>query len=344
MMSHDYFIQTQQMLIEGKRFKEAIDLCEYAIESAVWPTPMTRQCGALCRWNLAETYFYAIGDAKSARDGYIAFLQYVDDDMSMLTIPSAPTLQEAMEDMYVKTCDDMGQLAISYDEYFYYIHKSESVRPLTQKAKNQLEAMEYNRNHGLSWSDNIVQLAELEAESVESNTIDRLPNAVALYSLFLLFPDEIDPTTDTLRIAIKNYSSCVCRLVGESILCCAAKGHPANPDNYRFIFEQAIALVSEYLNDMETHDAATEARDKLVSARSESIDKSNFYNYGYASIAPPGVQDFIPPLVLKEQIRQNLSNPGRAGLPKTGCLPVLLIPILSFGGIIAAIVMLLMHL
>ena len=338
MFTHDYFIQTDQMLLKGKRFKEAVELCEYAISSAVWQPGMERQSEALCRWTLAETYFYQIGDAKKARDSYTAFLKYVDDDMSMLKNPSAPTLQEAMEDMYVKACADMGQLAVSYDEYASYIYKSETVRPLTQKAKNQLEAVEYNRAHGMSWCDNVVQLAELEAKTVESGSVERLPCAVAMSSLFLLFP-EIDAPVDLLRMALTNYSSFVCRLIGESILHCAAMGHPANPDNYRFIFEGAIALTGEFLDDMETHAAAKEAQDKLIAAKNESIDKSNFFNYGYASVSPPGASGFIPPLILKEQIKQNLSRPGVAGMPKAGCLPAVIM-IASLGGIIAAAAML----
>jgi len=332
MQSYDYFMQTSQMLNDGKRFKEAIELCEYAISSAVWPKPMKRQCEALCRWTMSEIYFYQIGDAKKAREGYTSFLKYVDRDISMIT--AAPSLQEVMEDMYVKACADMGQLAISYDEYFAFIKKIESVRQLTQKQKDQMGNVEYNRNHGISWCSNIVQLAELEAKSIESGAIDRLPNAVAMYSLLLLFP-ETDPPIDVLRIAINNYSSYVCRLIGESFLHCAAKKHPANPDNYRFIVEQAIDMVGEFLGDMETQDEAKDAQKRLIEVRN-GLDKSNFYNYGFASIAPPGVRDFIPPLILKDQIKQRLSNEGMSELSKSGCVAVLVILILSFSGIIAA--------
>lgn len=338
MLSYDYFIQTHQYTLENRRFKEAVDLCEYAISSAVWPSSMERQCEALCRWSLAETYFYQIGDAKNARETYMNFLSYVDGDWSMVS--ANPPQREVMEDMYVKACVDMGQLAISYDEYFYYIKKSEKARPLTEKQKQQFEAMEYNRNHGLSWCDNILQLAQLEHSTVESGGIGRLPCAVAMYSLFLLYPDETDPPIDVLKIALTNYSSFVCRLIDESILHSAAKNHPANPENYRFIFEQAIDLVSGFTDDMETADAAKSAREKLTDAKSNSTDKSNFFNYGYASISPANVPDFIPPLILKEQIKQNLSNAGTQGTLKSGCLPMFILPVLLLGGIIAAFVLL----
>ena len=334
MLSYDYFMQTNQMLTNGKRFKEMIDLCEYAISSAVWPMPLKRQCEALCRWTLAETYYFQIGDAKRARESYISFLKYVDNDMSMIT--EKPSLQEVMEDMYVKACVDMGQLAISYDEYFFYIKKSTSVRPLTQKQKGQMDNVAYNQIHGVSWCSNIMQLAELESDSIKSGAIDRLPCAAATYALLLIYP-ETEPPTDILRIAINNYSTYVCDLIGESILHCAAKKHPANPDNYRFIFEQAIDLVGgEFLEDMETRDIAEDAQKKMVEARSESIDKSNFYRYGYDSIAPAEVPDFIPPLILKEQIKQNLSR-----LPNSGCMVAFAIPMLSLGGIIAVVAIIL---
>jgi hypothetical protein len=241
-----------------------------------------------------------------------------------------------MEDMYVKACFDMGQLAISYDEYFAYIKKGETVRAMTQTQKNKLDAVTYNREHNLSWSDNIVQLAELELKSVESGAPASLPCAVASYSLFLLYP-EVDASVDILRLALQNYSSLVCRLVGESILRCASKNHPANPDNYRFILEQAIALVEEYSDDMETHDAAEEAKAKLINTRSETVDKSKFHINGFDSAAPAGVWDFIPPLVLKEQIKKNLSKPSSGGGGKLGCLPMMLMPL-----VIGALIVLLL--
>ena len=335
MQNHDYFMQTSQMLLEDKRYKEALELCEYATQNAVWSKPMERQCKALCMWTLAEAYFYQVGDAKSARDKYMLFLEYVDNDISMIT--AVRSLQEVMEDMYVQTCVNLGQLAVSYDEYFAFISKSESVRPLTQMREEQMHAVEYNRSHGMSWCDNIIQLAEVEARSVESGAIDRLPCAIAMYSLLLHYP-ETDPPIEVLRIALNNYSSFICRHVGESILHCAAKEHPANPDNYRFIFEQGIALVGEFLDDMETMDAAKEAQAKLVDAKSDTVDKSNFFNNGYASAAPPNVSDFIPPLILKEQIEKKLGSAGGSGAAKSGCLPVLM---LSLGCIIAAIAILL---
>jgi len=326
MLSYDYFIQFHQYLRENKRYKEEIDLCEYAISSAVWPTGIERQCEALCRWSLAETYFYHIGDAKKAREKYSNFLSYIDEDWSIISADLSR--QEVMEDMYVKACLDIGQLAISYDEYFSYIRKSEKARPLTPSQKGQIKAVEYNRNKGLSWCDNIIQLAEVGLSSVKSGAIDRLAGTVAIYSLLLLYTEEIDTPIDALRIALINYSSLVCQLVGESILRCAAKNHPANPDNYRFIFEQAIDLVGEFSEDMEILDEAKDAQNKLIEARSESIDKSNFHKYGYASVSPPNVQDYIPPLVLKEQIKTSLSNVGMQQFPKLGCTTVAMMVLL----------------
>jgi len=334
MQNHDYFMQTNQMLLEGRRFKEAIELCVYAISSAVWQKPIERQCRALCLWTMAETYFYQVGDAAKAREAYMNFLDYVDSDISMIT--DAPPLREVMEDMYTRTCINLGQLAISYDEYFSFIKKSEPVRRLTQKHREQMEAVEENRNHGISWSDNVYQLAELELSSVESGDIARLPNAIAMFSLFLSYP-EIDPSIDMLRVAIINYSSFVCKYVGESILNCAAKRHPANPDNYRFIFDTAIALVSEYLDDMETHDTAKEAKEQLLSAMSGSTDKLNFYNNGYDSVAPPDAQGFIPPVVLRKQSAQKLSSPGPSAQSKPGCTSAAVLPILALLSLIAVI-------
>ena len=331
MLSSDYFIQTNQMLAENKRFKELIEFCEYAISSAVWLTPIERQCEALCRWTLAEHYFFNIGDAKKAREGYKSFLKYVDSDISMIT--EAPTFKEIMEDMYAKSCVGMGQLAISYDEYFTFIKKIETVRPLTKIQKNQMDNIEYNRYHGVSWCDNIVQSAQLEVKSVDSGALDRLPVAVAISSLLLIYP-ETEPPIDILRTAIDIYSVFVCRFIGASVLHCASKKHPSNPDNYRFILEQAIDLVGEFLEDMEIQDIAKEAREKLVKMK-RGNDKSNFYNYGFASIAPPGVTDFIPPLILKEQMKQNLSNPGMPDLPKQGCMTLLAIPIIILCGMIS---------
>lgn len=324
MTNSDFFIQTSGLLHTSKRYKEHVELCEFAIASAVWPSSQKRQCEALCRWTLAETYYYSIGDAKKARESYVAFLQFVDNDISM--IRAFPTLREVMEDMYVKACTDMGQLAISYDEYFEYIRKSEIVRPLTEKQAGQLASMEYNRTHGISWCNNILQLAELEIRSAESGAIDRLPCAIAMCSLLLLYP-ETDAPIDVLRTAITNYSALVCQLVGESFLYCAQRKHPANPDNYRFIFEQAIELVSEYVNDMETQAVAKEAQQRLIEGKSESVDKSNFLKYGYASASPPEAPDYVPPLVLKEKIKKHLTTPQQN--PQSCCLSILLIVVFA---------------
>jgi len=292
---------------------------------------MESQCEALCRWSLAETYFYSVGDAKSARESYTSFLDYVDRDWSIIT--AVPSRREVMEDMYTKACFDMGQLAISYEEYFTFMDRSEKARSLTQKQAQQREAVQYNRDHGLSWCDNVVQLAELEAKLVESGEVTVLPCAVALYSLFLLYP-EIDPPIEILLLALNNYSSYVCRHISECILHSAAKYHPANPDNYRFIFDQAIDLVGEFFDDMETDAAARDAQKKLIDSKSASIDKSNFFNYGYASVAPANVKSFIPPMVLQEQIKENLSRAGTPGAGRAGCATTLMIPVFLLSGVI----------
>ncbi|MCL2807071.1 MAG: hypothetical protein FWD27_02745 [Coriobacteriia bacterium] len=283
---------------------------------------------------LAQTYSKT-GNAVKAREGYISFLNYVDADISMVS--AVFQLREVMEDMYTKACHDMGQLAISYDEYFLYIKKIETVRQHTQNQRAQMEAVQSNRNSGASWSDNIYQLAELELTSVESGDLTRLSYAASMFSLYLAYP-QIDPPIDVLRIAIVNYSSFICKLVGESILYCAAKKQPANPDNYRFIYDTALALVSEYLDDMETHDAAKEALDKLTSAMGESVDKLNFHNNGYASVAPSDAHDFTPPLLLQEQMKQTLSTPDSSTKPSRGCVPAAIILLLAIAAIITVVV------
>jgi hypothetical protein len=332
MKSHNFFIQTIQMLLEGQRFREAIELCEYAIANAVWEPAMERQSAALCRWNLAEICFYRVGDAERAREEYMGFLRYVDADLSMIT--DAPPLREVMEDMYCKACIDMGQLAVSYDEYFYYLKKSESVRALTPRQKDVMQAVESNRRENVSWCGNIVQLAQLDADAVESGNIDRIPPARAMYSLILLYPDTIASEADaleTLTKSIANYSLLTIRLVGESVMRCSAIKHPANPDNYLFIYEQANALVKSYADDMETRAVAKEWLAKLAEVKTV-MEKSKFFEAGYDRIAPPGAAGYIPPVILKVKIKINLGKP-------TGCMTVMAV-MAVLGSLIAAAMLL----
>jgi len=383
MLSHDYFMQTHQMLIENKRFKEFIDLCEYAITSAVWTTPMERQCEALCRWALANAYYHNMGDAKRARNGYISFLKYIDSDISM--IKAVPSLREVMEDMYVKACMDMGQLAISYDEYFYYIKKIATVRPLTQKQKGIMDGVKFNRDNNQSWWDNVVQLTNLENDSIKSGDKSRLPYALAMHSLVLNFPEVVDGSDEQSQLynliaAIKTYEKYLYEFLLDCFDYCVAKHHPIIPENYRFIFEEAIALVQKHIEDMETHDIAAKIHEDIVEFRQEFRDSIAEYNHNfkdYIETGPEEVRDLLPPrlsrklsikmprmssssiklsipsdyiqpYILQGQIKQNLSktasvgSAGSAGLPNSGCVVVFTI-MLALGSIVTIIALILSY-
>jgi hypothetical protein len=276
---------------------------------------MKDQCGALCRWTLAEDYFLTVGDGKLAREKYLSFLEYVDQDISMVT--AAPPLREVMEDMYMNACYSMAQLSLSYDEYFQYMNKIKTVRPLTTLQSNELAATRSALDHAGSWCGQILQLADTYSKNAESGSKSGLGGAAAMYSLILSYP-EVETSTTELLASINNYAVSVGELILGSVSPLSAPNIPIDPNNYIFILDRATDLIKEYLEDLETKDAALKALDILNTIR-PSIYISNFADNHYDSTAPPDAPDFIPPLVLKKRYQTYLTRPMADSNLNNGC-------------------------
>jgi hypothetical protein len=291
-MDHNFFIKISSgILLVDKRLREHIDFCKRALDSADSP-----QYKILCMYTLGGCY-REVGDAVSTREIKLKLLETVDSDRSI--IYKIPSLQEVMEDMCVKSCEIMGEYAISYSEYETYMHKIKEIRPLTELQKGQLELIESLKNEGRDWTYNIMQLVQ----SYQKN--NRFGDAASLNSLLLTYRRQLRVSRDDINLAIYNYAANIYNLVLESMIYCKQKTYPCNPYNYLFILEKAIDLICEFQKDMSTKTEADDAIAKLNQQKNslEEIQRravARFYDY-----TAPG---YMSPEQLEEAIRENESR------------------------------------
>jgi hypothetical protein len=252
-MDYNFFIKISGTLLADKRLREHIDLCKQASEKAYFP-----QYKILCLYTLACCYKEA-GDAVSNRETLTDLFKILDSDRNI--IYQIPSLQEVMEDMYVKACEHMGDCAISYSEYETYMHKIEEVRPLTELQKGQLELIESLKNEGRDWTYNIISLVQRYQND------NKFGDAATLWSLLLIYRRQLRVSRDDINIAIHDYTATVFNLISECTSYCEQKKHPCHPYNYLFIVEKAIGIAGEFQKDMSTQKEANEAIEKLNSVK-----------------------------------------------------------------------------
>jgi hypothetical protein len=274
-----------------KRLREHIDVCKRALNNADFP-----QYKILCMYTLGACY-REVGDAVSTREIDVKLLKTVDSDRSI--IYKFPSLQEVMEDMYVKACEAMGQYAISYSEYETYMHKLKEVRPLTEHQKGQIKLIENLKNEGRDWTYNIKALIQ----NYERNS--RFGDIASLYSLLLIYRRQLRVSRDNINLAIHNYAANILGLLSECMSYCEQKKYPVNPYNYLFILEKAIDIISEFQTDMSTQKEANAAIVKLTELRNHFEERQRngaeiYFNYNK--------NGYLSPRQLEEAIRENESE------------------------------------
>ncbi len=259
-MYYEFFIQTSELLRQSQRFQELLDLCRRAAPAAYF-----RQYRALCMWTQAESYYHNVGDAPTAREKHIEFLDFIDSDRSI--IPEVPGLQEVMEDMYVSSCTSMCDLSISYDEFESYMSRSEQVRPLTPNQLGQRELIESMKQEGRDWTFNIIALA---ARVTNNNEVQA--QAAALWSLLLYYRRELRVSREDINTAIVNFTMCTLKSIESAVAYSKEARQPCYVYNLGFILDKAIAIDEKFMGDMATKDEAQDAVEHLNRLKTQLID------------------------------------------------------------------------
>ncbi|MDL2237385.1 hypothetical protein LJC56_06105 [Christensenellaceae bacterium OttesenSCG-928-K19] len=240
----DDFIQMAQQLTAEHRIKEALDFVYAHSEPDNF-----RQFRVLCLYTAAGLWQEEAGDGETARQKLFEILQFIEEDMSMIT--EVPSLQEVMEDMYIKTCELICDMALSYEEYEQHMAKIALIRPYTTFQKGQMELIQNMKDEGQPWVVNMFLLAErYVGNGVDGQQQDRYANAAALYQLILQNRRLLRPSRADLKIAGGNYGAYMFNLVQKHLSYCHTTSTPCNPDNYLFMLDKARDVLEESKRDV----------------------------------------------------------------------------------------------
>ncbi len=281
-MQPQYFFSAFGHLSEGQRLRETVDLCEATVDTA-----RDEQFKALCLENLGEYAFFSVGDAELARENCKAAIDMMDADIGVLYSNPMPDRRTLMEDMYIKLCEMMAQLAVSFDEYFEYMEKIKKFRNLTPLQSGQVELVESLKAEGRDWAYNIQGLADRYISSGGFGA------SAALHYLLIANRRQLRLPRGHLEAALVNYSKSVRDNVTKCMSVCNEKRIPCNPYNYLFLVDKAIGTVESCIGDVQNKepvDAELEAlrdlKEKLEEIDRKSAERG--YNYtgpGYKSLA-----------------------------------------------------------
>jgi hypothetical protein len=313
-------VKEVQKLVAEHRVKEALNFIDQHNKPENY-----RQFRVLCMYNTAALWLEEAGDGSMARQKFFELLQFIETDMSMIT--EVPSLKEVMEDMYIKTCVIISDLALSYEEYEQHMAKIEKMRPYTPLQKEQMELIQNMKNEGHSWLVNILSLAERHV----SNGQDQFGKAAALYQLVLENRRKLRPSRADLKIAAYNYGTTMYNLVQKHLNYCHATKTPCNPDNYLFMLEKTISVLEESKRDV----GDLQTTDNCIANLNRMLEKLmaikwNVESTGYNYTRPSSTKNSV---VTEEQMKSKVLKGIRAVLKVLGVILIVIAIFLFYKGL-----------
>ncbi|HWR61808.1 MAG TPA: hypothetical protein VN580_09370 [Clostridia bacterium] len=293
-MDVNTFIGKSQQQIASYRVREAL---EYALSSA-------REAGypqfkILCLHTVVEVCHYYAGDGEASRAWCFALLDWMDKNPGVIT--DIPSLREVMEDMYIKQCEIIADVAISYEEYFKYMEKIKSVRPHTSLQSSQVELIGSMQAEGQPWSANMLLLAARYAgansNTGQSNTM--YGSAASLYGLMLQNRRKLRLSRTDLKMSVTNYSASIGNLVAQADNYYKNISGRFEPNEYLFMIDKAIRVINESKRDIMEPDAGEEEIGYLTEQREALL---NMAPISIKVTSPPAAMNIIENPELLDEI------------------------------------------
>lgn len=240
-MELNEYIEMSTEMLRSFRQIELLKLSKKSAEEAPY-----RQFKILCFYTLVETYTMSTCEGELGRLWGGAVLDYLDKHPQI--IPELPFLRDVMEDMYVKLCDIMSMLALSYDEYMTYMERVKNVRPWTELQAGQVKLIQSMKEEGHAWHTNIMLLMGRYI----GNDFGQSPsnsNAAALGQLMLQNRRRLRLPRTVLDTLLQNYPACIHNWVHEAQTFCDANYKPFNAGNFTPTVSRALALLIDCEQD-----------------------------------------------------------------------------------------------
>ncbi len=252
-MDVNTFTAKSQQQIAAHKVREALDYALNSAREADYP-----QFKILCLHTVLEACHYYAGDGEACRAWCLALLDWTGKNPGVIS--DIPSLREVMEDMYIKQCEIMADIALSYDEYFEYMEKIKSVRPHTALQSSQVDLIASMRDEGQPWSVNMLLLAARYAgangSTGQSSTM--YGSAASLYGLMLQNRRKLRLSRTDLKMCATNYSASIGNLVAQADNYHKNISGYLDPNDYLFMLDKAIRIINESKSDIMEPDAGEE--------------------------------------------------------------------------------------
>ncbi len=249
-MDVNTFTSKSQQQIAAHKVREALDYALNSAREADYP-----QFKILCLHTVLETCHYYAGDGETCRAWCLALLDWADKNPGVIT--DIPSLREVMEDMYIKQCEIMADVALSYEEYFEYMEKIKSIKPHTTLQSSQTDLIASMRDEGQPWSVNMLLLAAryagVNGSIGQSSTM--YGSAASLYGLMLQNRRKLRLSRTDLKMCVTNYSASIGNLIAQADNYYRNISGHLDPNDYLFMFDKAVRIINECKSDIMEPDA-----------------------------------------------------------------------------------------
>jgi len=246
-METDFINGTFLTLVEQRRIKEAVEFCEQVVREA--PSPELK---CFAKRNLAELHFFHTGDAPSARQANMEALGTLEASEVDLVRQSKIFSPQEMGKLYTDLCEQLRQFMLSSEEYETYIQKVKRVRPLNETEQRGLASVLQMRDQNIPWKEYLFSTAEsyVHYDIVTGQvTGEAFGQAASIYCHILTNRSMFRLNRQDINVAIQNYGNAILDLVNQHLAHCDKHRIPINPDNLKFIINQAIKLLNTCKDD-----------------------------------------------------------------------------------------------
>lgn len=296
------FTTRSQQQIAAHKVREALDYALNSARETDYP-----QFKILCLHTVLEVCQYYAGDGEACRAWCLAMLDWTDKNPGVIS--DIPSLREVMEDMYIKQCLIMADVALSYEEYFEYMEKIKTVRPHTALQSSQMDLIASMRDEGQPWSMNMLLLAARYAgvSGSTGQTSTMYGSAASLYGLILQNRRKLRLSRTDLKMCVTNYSASIGNLTAQAGNYYMNISGRLEPNDYLFMIDKAIRLINESKSDIMEPDAGNEEIGYLTEQRTALLGIASANN---AIMPAPEAMKIIENPEMINEIMQDYSLKG----------------------------------
>jgi len=230
-------------------FREATERAQQALQQGRIRTakllfqrilPIYPQHGVFLHYNLGCVYRSCIGNGTKARQH---FQQALEAPAPPDVLPGSPIINT----IRANAIENLMLLSLSFDEFFTWVERLARLQPENPILTKHRADIEARHQQGVSWIEMMKQQAYSYFSADPSQDAGLYAEAAATLELLLTNRDSLRVPRTEQRFAVISYAGLIMKTcVKHGMTAERTLGGVSDPEELRFIAEEALPLIRQY--------------------------------------------------------------------------------------------------